>query len=71
MKTKDRPVQSRKRRFRLLPWFIGVAVIVVIDTFLLLFVVSEGASELAENAALIGIPAIYLTLMYLTLTSQK
>jgi hypothetical protein len=64
-------MQTARPRPRLLPWFIGAAIIVVIDAFLLLFVVSEGASELAENAVLIGVPAVYLTLMYLTLTSQK
>lgn len=55
---------------RLLPWFVGAAIIVAIDGFLLRFV-AEGPTELAENAVLIGVPAVYLTLMYLTLVSQK
>ena len=64
-------MQTATPRPRLLPWFIGAAIIAVIDVFLLLFMVSEGASELAETAVLIAVPAIYLTLAYFTFTSQK
>jgi hypothetical protein len=57
-------------RNRYLPWFIGVAVIVVVDGILLLLT-DEGQAELAQQAALVAVPVVGLGLMFLVFKSQK
>ena len=58
-------------RNRLLPWYIGVAILAVFEFYAGFRLVDEGAAEFAQTASLIAIPAVYLTLMYLALTSQE
>jgi hypothetical protein len=58
-------------RNRFLPWIIGLIIIAVADGYLLYFRTDEGAAELAQQAALVAIPIVYLSLMYLTFKSQK
>ncbi len=58
------------QRNRYLPWFIGLAIIVVADGILLLLT-DEGQAELAQQAALVAIPVVGLALMFLMFKSQK
>ena len=58
-----------QRRF--LPWFIGLAIIVLADGYLLYFRTDEGAAELAQQTAMVVIPIVALSLMFLVFKSQK
>ena len=65
------PFRTLRRRIRASEaWFIGLAIIIVADAFLLLRT-DEGAPELAQQAALIVIPVVALVLMFLMFKSQK
>jgi hypothetical protein len=61
------------RRNRLLPWYIGIAIIVAAEIVVgyQMFYVGCPAPVLLELAMLIVIPAVYLVLMYLTFVSQE
>ena len=61
------------RRNRLLPWYIGIAVILAaeIGVGYEMFYVGCPAPVLLELGLLIVIPAVYLVLMYLTFVSQE
>ena len=58
-------------RSRFLPWFIGLAIIIIADGYLLYFRTDEGAAELAQQSAKVVIPIVALGLMFLTFKSQK
>lgn len=58
-------------RNRFLPWFIGLAIIIVADGYLLYFKTDEGHAELAQQTALVVIPVVALALMFLAFKSQK
>lgn len=58
------------QRNRLLPWFIGLAIIVAADAYLML-TTDEGSAEFAQQTALIVIPIVALGLMFLVFKSQK
>ncbi len=60
------------RRSRLLPWYIGIAIVVFGEIYIGYekFVVGCPAPVMLELAVLIVIPIVYLTLMYLTFVSQ-
>ena len=58
-------------RNRFLPWFIGLAIIIVADGYLLYFQTDEGRAELAQQTALVVIPIVALGLMFLAFKSQK
>jgi len=58
-------------RNRLLPWYIGLVIIVACSGYLLYFRTDEGAAELAQQTALVVIPIVALALMFLTFKSQK
>jgi hypothetical protein len=60
------------RRNRLLPWFIGIAIVVLGELYVAyeMFFRGSAAPSMPEVAVLIIIPAVYLTLMYLTFISQ-
>jgi hypothetical protein len=58
-------------RNRLLPWFIGLAIIILADGYLLYFRTDEGAAELAQQTAMVVIPIVALGLMFLVFKSQK
>ena len=59
------------KRNRFLPWIIGLIIIVIADGYVLYFLTDEGRAELSQQAALVVIPIVYLTLMYLTFKSQE
>jgi hypothetical protein len=60
------------RRNRLLPWYIGIAVVLVAVIYVgyQMFFVGCPAPTIVELGVLVVIPVVYLVLMYLTLTSQ-
>lgn len=57
-------------RSRLLPWYIGAAIIFGSVIFLAEEMLATPAPTALELGVLIIIPLVYLTLMYLTLKSQ-
>jgi hypothetical protein len=61
------------RRNRLLPWYIGIAIIILAEVYVgyEMFYVGCPAPVLLEVAMLIIIPVVYLVLMYLTFVSQE
>lgn len=63
----------RARRDRLLPWYIGLAVVVLAVGYIgyEMFAGACPAPTAVELIVLLILPAVYLWLMYLTLTSQK
>lgn len=60
------------KRNPLLPWYIGLTVILAVVVWIgyLIFAVPYPTPGLSEAIMPIIIPAVYLTLMYLTLKSQ-
>ncbi|MEQ8651463.1 MAG: hypothetical protein RIC87_03270 [Kiloniellales bacterium] len=61
------------RRNPLLPWFIGIAIVGIIDAYIgYLFYSTEcQAPGIAQVMVLIILPGVYLALMYLTLKRQR
>jgi hypothetical protein len=61
------------KRNRLMPWTIGLVIIVVAVAYAAWEVTSNGCGAPAVTLviALVVMPAVYLALMYLTLTSQE
>ncbi len=61
------------RRNRLLPWYIGIAIVVAAEIIVgyQMFYVGCPAPVLLELALLVVIPVVYLVLMYLTFVSQE
>lgn len=57
----------------LVPWFIGIAIIAVVDAYVawLLFATECGAPTVPRLLVVVVVPAVYLVLMYLTLKSQN
>lgn len=64
--------QTGKRR-NLLPWWIGGAIILVVDVWIAfrMFSTSCPAPGFVEGLVIVVVPAVYLGLMYLTLKSQN
>ena len=58
-------------RNRFLPWYIGLAIIILADGYLLYFRTDEGAAELAQQSAMVVIPIVAFALMFLMFKSQK
>ncbi len=60
------------QRSPLLPWFIGLAVIAIIDAYVAYWFYSSNcqAPGLAQLLVLVAVPGVYLVLMYLTFKSQ-
>ncbi|ANK79771.1 hypothetical protein [Minwuia thermotolerans] len=60
-------------RPRLMPWVIGVIIIIIADIFIATRMLSAEceAPGFAEFLVLIVVPAVYLALMFLTLRSQN
>jgi hypothetical protein len=61
------------RRNRLLPWYVGIAIVVAAEIIVgyQMFYVGCPAPIMLELAMLVVIPVVYLTLMYLTFVSQE
>jgi len=64
-------MEIRVQRDRLLPWYIGLGIIVLADGYLLAFRTDEGAAEFAQQSAMVVIPIVALALMFLMFRSQK
>lgn len=66
-------MNPKPRRNRLLPWYIGMAIILAAVTYIAYQMVYVGcpAALGVEMLVLIVIPIVYLTLMYLTFVSQE
>lgn len=60
------------RRNPLLPWYIGLAIIVIVDAYIAytFFATGCAAPVFAQFLVVVAIPVVYLVLMYLTLKSQ-
>jgi len=60
------------RRNPLLPWFIGLVIIVAADLWIAyqMFATACQATGLAQVMVLVVMPVVYLVLMYLTFKSQ-
>jgi hypothetical protein len=58
---------------RLMPWYIGIVIILAAVTFVgyRMWSTACPAPSIIEIGVLTVIPAVYLTLMYLTFISQK
>jgi len=65
------PMTTALTRNRLLPLYVGGAVLAVFEVYAGFVLVDEGAAEFAQQAMLIAAPLLSLPLMYLALTSQK
>jgi hypothetical protein len=65
-------VVETDRRNPLLPWIIGLIIIVISDIYIghLFYATQCQAPAIAQFLVLIVVPAVYLVLMYLTLKSQ-
>jgi RsiW-degrading membrane proteinase PrsW (M82 family) len=61
-----------KRNFPLLPWYIGLAIIAVVDAFIgyQFYSTKCEAPGIAQFLVLVAIPGVYLVLMYLTFRSR-
>ncbi len=61
------------RRNRLLPWYIGIVIVLlgVLYVGYLMFAGGCPAPTIVELGVLIVIPVVYLVLMYLTFISQE
>jgi hypothetical protein len=57
-------------RSNLLPWYIGLVIIITADAVALLMT-DEGQAEFFQQTALMVIPIVALGLMYLMFKSQK
>jgi RsiW-degrading membrane proteinase PrsW (M82 family) len=60
------------RRNPLLPWFIGIVIIAIVDIYVGYWFYSSNcqAPGLAQLLVLVAVPGVYLVLMYLTFKSQ-
>ncbi|HBK08340.1 MAG TPA: hypothetical protein DDZ81_21235 [Acetobacteraceae bacterium] len=61
-------------RNRLIPWYIGIAIVVAAVGYIgyeMFFGGGCPAPTFVELIVLIILPVVYITLMYLTLVSQK
>lgn len=65
-------MEQAKTRNPLLPWFVGVAIVVLADLWVAyrMFATDCPAPGFVEGLVVLVIPAVYLGLMYLTLKSQ-
>ena len=61
------------RRNRLMPWYIGIAIVLVAVVYVgyQMYATNCGISAPLALIVLGVIPVVYLVLMYLTLTSQE
>jgi hypothetical protein len=64
--------ETRKRN-PLLPWIIGLVIVVAVNVYIAYLFFSNvcTAPALAQFVILIILPAVYLVLMYLTLKSSE
>ena len=65
-------MSESKPRNRLFPWLVGLVIILAADAYAAWSLLTDSCSEpaMALVAVLVVMPAVYLALMYATLTSQ-
>jgi hypothetical protein len=63
-------LEAPMTRSNLLPWYIGLVIIVIADAVALLLT-DEGPAEFFQQTALVVIPVVALGLMFLTFKSQR
>lgn len=65
-------MESATKRNLLLPWWIGLGIVAVADLWVAYKMLGADcqATGIAELIVVIVIPAVYLTLMFLTFKSQ-
>jgi hypothetical protein len=65
-------MQQARKRNRLLPWYIGIVIVVLADIWIAYSMFATGcpAPGFVEGLIVIVLPVVYLGLMYLTLKSQ-
>jgi uncharacterized membrane protein YtjA (UPF0391 family) len=63
---------TNRKNSRLLPWYIGLAIIAIVDAFIgyQFYSTKCEAPGIAQFLVLIVVPGVYLVLMYLTLRGQ-
>jgi len=63
---------DKPKRNRLMPWFIGLAIIVLADLWIAyrMFCTACEAPGVVQALVVIVVPGIYLVLMYITFKSQ-
>jgi hypothetical protein len=66
-------MNTLSRRNRLMPWYIGIVIVILGVGYLGYQMYATGCAAPAVSVflVLLGIPIVYLVLMYLTLTSQE
>jgi hypothetical protein len=71
--SEGRIMNAVRRRSRLLPWYIGLAIVFPAVAYVAYQLRASGCAvpTPAVFMVLVVLPAVYLMLMYLTLTSQK
>jgi len=64
---------TARKRNRLTPWFIGMTIIFLAELYVIwdMFFCGCPGQMIPKILVVAGIPGVYLTLMYLTLTSQE
>jgi hypothetical protein len=64
---------TRGNNFPLLPWYIGLAIIAIVDAFIgdQFYRMRCEANGIAQFLVLVVVPGVYLVLMYLTFRSQR
>ena len=64
---------AKKTNSRLLPWYVGLAIIAVVDGYIgyQFYATKCEAPGIAQFLVLVVVPGVYLVLMYLTLRSQS
>jgi hypothetical protein len=65
-------MDGTKKRNPLLPWFIGIAIVLVADFWIAyrMYATDCPAPGFIETLIIVVLPAVYLGLMYLTFKSQ-
>jgi uncharacterized membrane protein YtjA (UPF0391 family) len=63
---------AKRTNFHLLPWYIGLAIIAIVDAFIgyQFYSTKCEAPGIAQFLVLVAVPGVYLLLMYLTFRSQ-
>jgi hypothetical protein len=63
---------STARRNPLMPWYIGLVIVGLVDAFVAyeFFATKCQAPGIAQMLVVVVLPGVYLALMYLTLKSQ-
>lgn len=63
---------ANRRHSRLFPWYVGTGIILAFELYVGLFYFGRAcpAPALPQIMVLVGLPAVYLTLMFIALRGQ-